>query len=169
MDENEITTTLEMIQLVIDDGRYDIAMSDLNQLIESDLSVLERGFVWAMKSICRERQDNDIEPDIEKLLAENSDPDYLAAIGIKFSNSEFLEYAELFFQKCVKLKPNNYMNHYNLGLVYQRSEQYENAIEKYAKAIQLNPKFAPCHQNMGDTLVALDRLKEAVSSYQEYQ
>jgi tetratricopeptide (TPR) repeat protein len=85
-------------------------------------------------------------------------------------------------EEAIKLAPDFYQAHNNLGVFYQRMERYEDAAKEYKEARELNPRASEplvnmgslfiqesdSHRNEGDVIVgrilddALDILEEAV-------
>ncbi|MGI9107212.1 MAG: tetratricopeptide repeat protein [Pyrinomonadaceae bacterium] len=63
------------------------------------------------------------------------------------------------FEEAVKIKPDYWEAHYNMGLVYSRTEQYPKAIEAFKKTLSLNPEYAPAHYNLGLVYFFLDDRK----------
>jgi len=63
-------------------------------------------------------------------------------------NSEFEKLREV-YSKIIKLDPNNYKAHKNMGSSYLDTKEYDKAIEFYKKSIEINPKKFNAYHNMG--------------------
>jgi len=70
-----------------------------------------------------------------------------------------------YFEKAIKLDPNNTLILGNYGVVLKKIGQVEESLLIYEKAIKINPKLSRIHYNLGISLAALTRYSEAVASY----
>ncbi|NES03559.1 MAG: tetratricopeptide repeat protein, partial [Okeania sp. SIO2F4] len=66
--------------------------------------------------------------------------------------------AVLYFDKAVKLNPNNAEIYSNFGLALKDSQQPEAAIEYYQKAIELQPNYAEPYNGLGNIFLELGKL-----------
>ena len=57
--------------------------------------------------------------------------------------------ARSYFQKAVKIKPNNIIARYSLGMFYQKQKQFSRALKTYDELIELHPDNAEAHFNKG--------------------
>ncbi|NLX73962.1 MAG: tetratricopeptide repeat protein [Bacteroidales bacterium] len=72
------------------------------------------------------------------------------------------------YQRLLELDPFSENAWYNLGIIYIKKENYNKAIECYDFALALNPSHAEALFNKANSLVALNRLPEAIDLYIEY-
>lgn len=61
------------------------------------------------------------------------------------TNEAFNEYNEI----IEKLDPDNFIAHYNLGVLYSMKNEQKKAIEEYKKAIEVNPEDPQVHNCLG--------------------
>jgi len=76
--------------------------------------------------------------------------------------------AQRSFESTLKLDPCCVEAHYSLGILWEKRGSLERALESYQKARHLQSKHAPYLLAVAETLVALDRQKEALELLQEY-
>ena len=77
--------------------------------------------------------------------------------------------ASVSFQKIIKLEPNHWEVHFNLGQVLYKQQRYEEAIQAYKNAIAINNNYAWSYNNLGviflnfkKTQAAIDLLSQAI-------
>jgi tetratricopeptide (TPR) repeat protein len=78
-----------------------------------------------------------------------------------------LESAERDLRQAITLTPNAAEPHYLLGVVYQRWQRLDKALAEYETAASAAPNELAYVLARAETLVALDRTKEALSFLQE--
>ena len=52
------------------------------------------------------------------------------------------------FKEAVRIKPDNYMAHFNLGLVYLNLKKNKPAIKEFKEVTRINPKYAQAHLSL---------------------
>jgi superkiller protein 3 len=72
-----------------------------------------------------------------------------------------------YFQRAIRLEPNNADAYYNLGNAFADAKRNEDAAAAYRKALELSPAFAEAHDNLGTLLFTLGQLNEAAQHFQE--
>ena len=70
-------------------------------------------------------------------------------------------------QKVVKLVPQDFEAHYDLGLTLQELGKFQESELSLRKAVELNPNFVEGYYYLGIVLRALDRLYEAEENYRK--
>ena len=45
------------------------------------------------------------------------------------------------YKKALKLEPDNYLIHYNMGLSIFKSEDYKGAVSAFNKSLEINPDY----------------------------
>ena len=78
-----------------------------------------------------------------------------------YSNSETL------WQATIRLNPDSWMAHNNLGNSLRDKGQVDEAIRQYQEAIRLKPDFAEARYNLGNALLGKGQVDEAIRQYQE--
>lgn len=71
------------------------------------------------------------------------------------------------FRKVIKIDPNNYVAHFNIGIISGKQGKYKEAMDAYDKVIAVNPKLAAAHNNRGLELERLGRYRQALKSLQK--
>lgn len=91
----------------------------------------------------------------------------LFLFGGYLNDDYMLEYdkAAKLFTKIIKLDPENYRAHYNLGIAFYNLECLDNALEAYLNAIKIKPDYAHCLYNIGLIHELRDDLKTAIEYY----
>jgi serine/threonine-protein kinase len=75
--------------------------------------------------------------------------------------------AEAEFRQVLRIRPNDFNGHHNLGHALYRQHRYPEAVAAYREALKIKPADAVAHYNLGKALRAKGRLDEAVAEYQE--
>jgi tetratricopeptide (TPR) repeat protein len=75
--------------------------------------------------------------------------------------------AETLWQTTLRLNPDCWMAHYNLGLNYLQQGRMDESIAHYQQAVNLKPNDAQAHNNLGLGLFQLGRLDEAITHFQK--
>ncbi|GJQ58926.1 MAG: tetratricopeptide repeat protein [Candidatus Scalindua sp. AMX11] len=79
-------------------------------------------------------------------------------------SGEFLK-AEEEYLELLKLYPNDYEIHNNLGSVYQEWGNFDSAITEYRKAINLDPNYSMARYNLGVALYKKGDLQAAMKEF----
>jgi superkiller protein 3 len=70
-------------------------------------------------------------------------------------------------REAVRLKPDDPLAHYNLGVALEKQGRAEEAIACYRKAIELDPKNARAYLRLGNAFRAQKKWDEAVAEYRK--
>ena len=76
-----------------------------------------------------------------------------------------LEQASALYDQVLQKSPRDFDALHLRGVIAARSQNPALAVELISRAIQVNPAVAAAHSNLGAALKALNRLEEAVASY----
>jgi Flp pilus assembly protein TadD len=68
-------------------------------------------------------------------------------------------------QEAVKLSPNDFNAHSNLGIIYKDLGQLDRALESCQRAVKLNPKFAEGYNNLGSVFSEIGNWTQAEIAY----
>ena len=68
------------------------------------------------------------------------------------------------YNKIVKIEPNNYKAHNNLGNALKELGKLEEAATSYRQAIKIKPDYTKAHFNLGNILNDSGKFKEAIPS-----
>jgi predicted O-linked N-acetylglucosamine transferase (SPINDLY family) len=86
--------------------------------------------------------------------------------GFALQQQEQLGEAQAVYRRVLEKDSRNFDALHMSGLIASRMKNPALAVELIGKAIEVNPNFAPAHSNLGASLKALQRLDEAVASYE---
>ena len=78
-----------------------------------------------------------------------------------------LTQAEMSYEAVLNLQPRHFDTLHLLGVIALQTKKHQLAAELMAKAIEVNPNFASAYSNRGMALRELNRLDEAVASYDQ--
>ncbi|MCG7927414.1 MAG: tetratricopeptide repeat protein [Candidatus Thiodiazotropha taylori] len=56
---------------------------------------------------------------------------------------------------------------YTLGTLFLKQKDYAQAVEHLSKAVELDPKHSASWKHLGKALAGMERVEEAVASYQQ--
>ena len=84
-----------------------------------------------------------------------------------YAQSGQLDKAIISMQQSVRLSPNDFEAHSNLGNALLVRGRLSEAEASYREAIRIKPDFAEAHSNLGNALKALGYLSDAEASYRE--
>jgi tetratricopeptide (TPR) repeat protein len=71
------------------------------------------------------------------------------------------------FERAIAVTENNFVMHYNLGVVFSHSGELDKAIEHYTKAVQIKRNYADAHYNLGVALKLQNKSSEALWHYRQ--
>jgi tetratricopeptide (TPR) repeat protein len=71
------------------------------------------------------------------------------------------------YNHALSVTSDNWLIHYNLGLVLDKEGRSEDAIAHFREALRINPDHAEAHNNLGVALEKLGRTDKAVTHYTE--
>lgn len=79
---------------------------------------------------------------------------------------KYKEKAKILIEE-IKLNPQDYKLHIELGFILERFNQFEEAEKEYKEALKLNPESYEAHCHLGMLYYDLKRLKEAEIEFRE--
>lgn len=85
----------------------------------------------------------------------------------ELGNPLLLQKASLYFKKSLKLDPNNYQTHFNLGTVYAQQGIIGKAISEWEETVALNPSFSDAYYNLGQAFEEKGNLRKAEFYYKK--
>ena len=71
------------------------------------------------------------------------------------------------FEYTLKIMPDNYLAHHNLGLALSKQGRLEEAIAHYNRALAIKPNFDYAHNSLGAALAESGRVDEAIAQFSE--
>jgi uncharacterized protein (TIGR02466 family) len=95
-----------------------------------------------------------------------SSADLLFNCAIALTHLNRLDEAASTYQQAIKIKPNFFEAHGNLGTILQRQGKLDDAIKSYQAGLKINPQDARGHFNFGTALRDKGDLAAAITSYQ---
>jgi tetratricopeptide (TPR) repeat protein len=69
------------------------------------------------------------------------------------------------FEHALRVTRNNYIMHYNMGVVLERQGKLKEALAHYYETVRIKPDFERGHYNIGLVLAQQGKLKEAINHY----
>lgn len=72
-----------------------------------------------------------------------------------------------YYNKAIKVNPDNFLIYYNRGIAWQMKMEYNNAISDYRKTIELNKDFINAYLNLGVSLKGIKKVDEAINIYKK--
>ena len=69
------------------------------------------------------------------------------------------------FEHALQVTSNNYVIHYNMGVVLERQSKLKEALAHYYETVRIKPDFEQAHYNIGIALAQQGKLKEAIDHY----
>ena len=87
--------------------------------------------------------------------------------GVKSLELNQLEEAHILFKKAIKINPNFFQAHYNIGNVLRRIGKLTEAIPFYKNCLKIKGDFFQAHYNLANTFKDLGELDEAKSNYEK--
>jgi len=93
----------------------------------------------------------------------------LFAFGGYLNDEYVLEYQKSIgvFKRIIKLDPENYKAHYNLGIAYFNLERFEEALNSYKTAISIKPDYKHGYYNIGLLYETTESLEDAIRAYEK--
>lgn len=167
-DENKNTWLGVRARLYIEIEEYDLALSDLNLLVE--LINNETIFTLYHKYLCYDGLSNYLKQVevLTKLIDIQEKPDSyaLAMRGVAYENLADFEKAINDLNSSLAIEPDNYLNYLRRGWIYEKNGDFEKALKDYDTSIILGPnlpitrlKRAQILLEAKDTLKATEDLK----------
>ncbi len=97
------------------------------------------------------------------IKARSVDPDDFAIIVDEayayYNSGDKAKFKEL-LEEAIRINPDDYVLHFNIGVMKAEMNDIEGAMESYNKSIELKPDYADAYRNMG--AVILDKAKPIV-------
>jgi Flp pilus assembly protein TadD len=70
------------------------------------------------------------------------------------------------FEHTVRVEPDSWVAHYNLGVEANRTGRYDDAVARFRETIRLSPNFADAYNGLGSVLASRGHTDEAIANYQ---
>jgi hypothetical protein len=70
------------------------------------------------------------------------------------------------YQHAVRVTPENFLPHNNLGNVLARQGRLEEAAQHLREVLRLRPDYAPAYNNLGNVLMKQEKVEEGILHYQ---
>jgi tetratricopeptide (TPR) repeat protein len=94
-----------------------------------------------------------------------SESDRLFIQGNKFLADNKLAEAAASYEEAIKLHPDQWAYHFNLGLAYKKLQKSEEARAAFAKALELNPGSYSASKELAESLAKAGNYEEARTLY----
>src|SRR6266481_9111780 len=104
--------------------------------------------------------------ELERALAKQPSAAAYDALGAYFGQRKEFSCAFSAFQSALRLEPNSWEAHYNLGLAYLESGDAQRATREFRSVVRLKPALAQSHAALG---TSLSRLNQTDSAIQEFK
>lgn len=153
-------------------GQFEAALSDFQDAISLEPKNIFLLIKAGELSLLLEMHDG-AKPYFEKALtidSDNSDAKNGLAfacnkLGISNLNNGSVKDAILNLSEAVKLAPNNWELHYNLGNAFLKSDKFADAKTAYENSIKLNQSSVEAYSNFGITCERLGHYNKALNAY----
>jgi predicted O-linked N-acetylglucosamine transferase (SPINDLY family) len=76
-----------------------------------------------------------------------------------------LQEAKKIYEAILQTTPNDFNCLHHLGLIAKNNKEYLLALDLFSQAININPKNAAVHFNLANTLKELNKINDAIASY----
>jgi hypothetical protein len=70
-----------------------------------------------------------------------------------------------FYEHMIKVTSNNYLAHYNLGVVLAENGKRNEAIRHYTQALRINPRHVGALNNLGNELLIEGKCRESIAHF----
>ena len=119
-----------------------------------------------LENLYKSSEFNTLENKVEELLKKHSKNVNLHNIlGVSLQVQGKLKESLKIFEKIIKLQPNFYLAHYNMGNVLKQSLDLKGAKTCYEKCINFSPTFIDAHISLGLILLDLNKLDESANVF----
>ena len=88
-------------------------------------------------------------------------------LAVKNHQEGKTDIAQNYYQKVLKIDPNNLVTHNNLGVIFQDLGENQKAKKSFEKAIDLNPNYVNAHYNLGAMFQESGENQKAISCYEK--
>src|SRR5260370_23369899 len=103
--------------------------------------------------------------ELERALAAQPSAAGYDALGADFAQRKQFSCAFSAFQSALRLEPNSWEAHYNLGLAYLESGDAQRATREFRSAVRLKPAFPQSHAALGTSLSQLNQTDSAIQEF----
>jgi len=96
-----------------------------------------------------------------------------SAVSVRFLLADSLQRsgrarpAALLYAEVLKLRPDSYRAHADLGSALQEQGKLTEAIEHHQQALQINPEYAAAHNNLGLAFQEQGKIEAAIEQYRQ--
>src|SRR5210317_354210 len=91
-------------------------------------------------------------------------PELLNQAKINLNNNKLNDAQKLYYE-VIKIDPENYEAHNNLGVTYNKLGENQKAIDFYNKSIEINPNFIEGHSNLAVIFYNLGQLENSLKHH----
>ena len=93
-------------------------------------------------------------------------PELLNQAKINLNNNKLNDAQKLYYE-VIKIDPENYEAHNNLGVTYNKLGENQKAIDFYNKSIEINPNFIEGHSNLAVIFYNLGQLENSLKHHKK--
>src|SRR6476660_1784614 len=105
-------------------------------------------------------------PELEKVISTRPSASAYDALGAYFAQRNQFTCALSAFESALRLGPNSWEAHYNLGLALLEHGKSERAVNELRAALRLRPHMAQTHTALGTALSKLGQADKAITEFQ---
>lgn len=106
----------------------------------------------------------------EKILAQEPDnSDVKVKLGVAYTITATPMQGIKMIREVLDKEPDNQLALFNLGLLSMQSGQYDKAVERFEKLIAINPRDVNACLLLGQSLVNLNKTKEAIEKMEKFK
>jgi len=85
--------------------------------------------------------------------------------AFKLHKNGSLQEAKKIYEEILEETPNDFNCLHHLGLIAKNNKEYQSAFDLLSQAININPNNAAAHFNLANTLKKLNKISDAIASY----
>ncbi|WP_162458834.1 tetratricopeptide repeat protein [Desulfosarcina ovata] len=149
----------------IKDGRFDDALSMVDNAIKSDVTFSDFHRTRA-RILTNLNRSEDALLSYRKAISINPEDDTsVYETGALYQQLKKFESAFSCYQKCLELNPKFSACYNNLGLIYKHQENYEKAISSLLSAVEIDPSLKQAYNNLGIIYKDVGEVQQAIKSF----
>ncbi|HEY9049075.1 MAG TPA: tetratricopeptide repeat protein [Ohtaekwangia sp.] len=151
-------------------GRYTEAIGYLDKLLESNADNEQALLLRSQANYALKKYDLVIQ-DCEKILQINNtiitDDDFTAIwnLGVTYNSMRQFEKARSYFDKALKMQPENIRLYDNIGYSYVEEKNYTMALKQFQKMVSLNSRSDKGFYEIGKVYYLKKEYKKAIEAF----
>ena len=124
----------------------------MKEEIRKAIDLLNSGQLEKSEEIC-----------LSLLKEDKNNSSILNILGVINLKNDNLNVGISFFEKSIKINPNNHMSFFNLGHIYNQIGELDKSIENYELSLEIDETLEPAYQGIIEIYKTQNRLNEALN------